>query len=105
MDVCPFIIRGFHSDNGSEYINRRVAKLLKKLRIEQTKSRSRQTNDNALAESKDASTVPKYLAYSHIPQYFASQVNAFTVDVLSPYLNFPPLSFPNGIYGQERPDT
>lgn len=95
MDAFPFVIRGFHSDNGSEYINRKVATLLEKLRIEQTKSRSRQTNDNALAESKNASTVRKYLGYSHIPQHCASQVNAFTVEVLSPYLNFHrPCHFP-----------
>ena len=95
MDAFPFVIRNVHSDNGSEYINHKVAKLLEKLRIEQTKSRSRQTNDNALAESKNASTVRKYLGYSHIPQHFASQVNAFTVEVLSPYLNFHrPCHFP-----------
>ena len=96
MDAFPFVIRSFHSDNGSEYINHQVAKLLEKLRIEQTKSRSRQTNDNALAESKNASTVRKYLGYSHIPQNFASQVNTFTVEVLSPYLNFHrPCHFPS----------
>jgi len=66
LDAFPFMIRSFHSDNGSEYINHQVAKLLEKLRIEQTKSRSRQTNDNALAESKNASTVRKYLGYSHL---------------------------------------
>jgi transposase InsO family protein len=94
-DAFPFVIRNIHSDNGSEYINHKVAKLLEKLRIEQTKSRSRQTNDNALAESKNASTVRKYLGYSHIPQFFASQVNTFTVEVLSPYLNFHrPCHFP-----------
>ena len=37
----PFSIRGFHSDNGSEYINHPVAELLNKLLIEQTKSRPR----------------------------------------------------------------
>lgn len=95
MDAFPFAIRGVHSDNGSEYINHKVAKLLEKLRIEQTKSRSRQTNDNALAESKNASTVRKYLGYSHIPQHCASLVNAFTIEVLSPYLNFHrPCHFP-----------
>lgn len=95
MDAFPFVIRGFHSDNGSEYINRKVAGLLEKLRIEQTKSRSRQTNDNALAESKNASTVRKYMGYSHIPQHCASQVNTFVVEVLSPYLNFHrPCHFP-----------
>lgn len=95
MAAFPFVILGFHSDNGSEYINHQVAKLLEKLRIEQTKSRSRQSNDNALAESKNASTVRKHLGYSHIPQHFAKQVNAFTADTLSPYLNFHrPCHFP-----------
>ena len=95
MAAFPFVILGFHSDNGSEYINHQLAKLLEKLRIEQTKSRSRQSNDNALAESKNASTVRKHLGYSHIPQYFAAQVNAFTAEVLSPYLNFHrPCHFP-----------
>ena len=37
----PFTILNFHSDNGSEYINKTVAKLLNKLIIEQTKSRPR----------------------------------------------------------------
>jgi hypothetical protein len=41
----PFVVLGFHSDNGSEYINRQVAKLLEKMRIEQTKSRSRHSNE------------------------------------------------------------
>jgi transposase InsO family protein len=95
MEAFPFVIRGFHSDNGSEYINRQVASMLEKLRIEQTKSRSRQSNDNALVESKNASTVRKHLGYSHIPQHLANQVNAFTAGVLSPYLNYHrPCHFP-----------
>ena len=49
----PFRIRGFHSDNGSEFINHTVAKLLNKLLIEQTKSRPRHSNDNGLAEAKN----------------------------------------------------
>ena len=60
LDTFPFVIKGFHSDNGSEYINKQVAKLLEKLLIEFTKSRARHTNDNALAESKNASIVRKY---------------------------------------------
>lgn len=66
LEAFPFTIREFHSDNGSEYRNRHIATLLKTLRIEQTKSRSRQTNDNALAESKNASPLRKHLGYSHI---------------------------------------
>src|ERR1019366_972809 len=49
----PFRIRGFHSDNGSEFINQSVAKLLNKLLIEQTKSRPRHSNDNGLVETKN----------------------------------------------------
>ena len=53
LETFPFVVINFHSDNGSEYINKRVAELLQKLLIEFTKSRSRQTNDNALAESQE----------------------------------------------------
>jgi len=85
----PFVILGFHVDNGSEYINRHVAELLNKLLIEEfTKSRSRHSNDNALAESKNGAIVRKHLGYSHIPQRFAALVNAFCRDFLNPYLNF-----------------
>ena len=53
LQQFPFVILGFHTDNGSEYINQHVAKLLNKLLVELTKSRSRHSNDNALAESKN----------------------------------------------------
>ena len=38
LDDLPFVIQGFHSDNGSEYINKKVAVLLNKLLIGFTKS-------------------------------------------------------------------
>jgi hypothetical protein len=88
LDAFPFAILGFHSDNGSEYINARVAALLEKLRAQFTKSRSRRSNDNALAESKNGSVVRKHFGYAHIPACFAQQVNEFAQGVLSPYLNF-----------------
>ena len=40
LQQFPFRIRGFHSDNGSEFINETVEKLLNKLLVEQTKSRA-----------------------------------------------------------------
>ena len=89
LDSFPFVIKGFHSDNGSEYINHDVVKLLNKLLIEeQTKSRSRHCNDNAQAESKNGAIVRKHLGYSHIPQCFATLVNTFCCDHLNPYINF-----------------
>ena len=87
IDQFPFQIDGFHSDNGSEYINHKVAKMLEKLRIEQTKSRSRSSNDNALAESKNASVVRKHMGYSHIPQKYAKPINVFYQEVFNGWLN------------------
>jgi len=94
----PFVILGFHSDNGSEFINAPVVKLLnrvpgqklfvKLLVEEQTKSRSRHSNDNAQAESKNNAIVRKQFGYSHIPQHLACLVNAFCRDYLNPYINF-----------------
>lgn len=84
----PFVIRGFHSDNGSEYINHVVAKLLNKLLIEQTKSRSRQTNDNALVESKNGSVVRKWMGYAHIPGEYAELINEFYRKYFNVYLNY-----------------
>ena len=79
LSAYPFAIQGFHADNGSEYINHRVAALLNKLHIGQfTKSRARQCNDNALVEGKNAAVIRTYLGYDHIPQRFADKVNAFT---------------------------
>ena len=84
----PFGILGFHADNGSEYINHRVATLLDKLRVEFTKSRPRHSNDNGLAETKNGAVIRKQLGYGHIPQCFAAAVNAFCAEDLNPYLNF-----------------
>jgi transposase InsO family protein len=88
LETFPFKVLGFHSDNGSEYINKRVAELLEKLRIEFTKSRSRHSNDNALAESKNGAVVRKLFGYSHIPQRWAPLINAFNQQHLNPYINF-----------------
>jgi len=88
LSSFPFDILGFHADNGSEYINHKVAKLLEKLRVEFTKSRPRHSNDNGLAETKNGAVVRKHFGYSHIPQHYASLVNAFCREYLNPYVNF-----------------
>ena len=94
----PFQLLGFHADNGSEFINHRVAELLGKLNIELTKSRPRHSNDNALAETKNGAIVRKHLGYTHIPGRFAARVSGFTLDVLSPYVNFHrPCFFPHTV--------
>ena len=98
LAAFPFIIKGFHSDNGSEYINKHVCKLLTKLQIELTKSRSRHSNDNALAESKNASIVRKQFGYQHIEQKWAPIINEFNLKYLYPYINYHrPCFFPETI--------
>ena len=87
LALFPFVVRDFHADNGSEYINHRVAAMLAKLDAEFTKSRARRSNDNALAECKNAHTVRKHLGHEHIPTGHAGIVHEFTREVLSPFLN------------------
>ncbi len=97
LEAFPFRIRGFHSDNGSEYVNYQVAALLEKLRVgEFTKSRPRRSNDNALVESKNGTVVRKQLGYGHIPGRYAQRLDRFNRAVLSPYLNYHrPCYFPS----------
>ncbi len=87
--TLPFVVVGFHADNGSEYVNHTVAAMLNKLHVPDfTRSRARHSNDNALVEGKNASVVRKWFGHDHIPQRFAPQVNTFARDVLTPYLNY-----------------
>jgi len=83
------------SDNGSEYINQRVAALLNGSLIRLTKSRPRHSNDNALAESKNNSVVRKTFGYIHIPQKHAVLMDEFNRNHLNPCMNFHrPCHFP-----------
>src|SRR5450755_2453419 len=88
LEQFPFHIRGFYSDNGSEFINHMVAKLLNKLLIEQTKSRPRRSNDNGLAESKNGAVVRKHMGYTHIATAHAQAITDFYHEHFNPYLNF-----------------
>jgi hypothetical protein len=88
LEQFPFAIRGFHSDNGSEFINYTVAKLLEKLLIEQTKSRAHRTGDNGLVETKNGAIVRKHLGFTHIPGSEAEAMSQFQRKYLNPYLNF-----------------
>ena len=84
----PFRILGFHADNGSEYINHLVARLLKKLLIEFTKSRASRSQDNALVEGKNGAVIRKHIGYGHIAGEHAEALQKFYTAQLNPYLNF-----------------
>ena len=84
----PFRIRGFHTDNGSEFINRTVDELLNKLLIEQTKSRPRHSGDNGLVETKNGAVIRKHIGYGYIDAAHADRLNDFYRQYMNPYLNY-----------------
>lgn len=88
LESFPFILINFHADNGSEYINHKVASLLESMRIKLTKSRAYQSGDNGLVETKNGSVVRKCMGYAHIPKEHAPQINVWYCSWFTPYLNY-----------------
>jgi len=85
----PFRVRGFHSDNGSEFLNHRVEKLLNKLLVgEFTKSRAHRTTDNALVEGKNGAVVRKHIGHEPIAAEHATELQRFYTAHFNPYLNY-----------------
>ena len=88
LEQFPFVIRGFHSDNGSEFINYNVVRLLDKLRIEQTKSRAHHCGDNGLVETKNGAVIRKHIGFGYIDAKHAEAIDQFHREHLNPYVNF-----------------
>jgi hypothetical protein len=85
----PFRIRGFHGDNGSEFLNHKVVGLLQKLLVEEfTKSRAYRTTDNALVEGKNGAVIRKQIGYGAIAGEHAEALQKFYTASLNRYLNF-----------------
>ena len=83
-----FRIVEFHADNGSEFINRVVVRLLNKLLITLTKSRPRHCNDNALVETKNGAVLRKWMGYQFIEQKHAKKINEFYFGCFNEYINY-----------------
>jgi hypothetical protein len=88
LKLFPFVVIGFHSDNGGENINGSVSEILQKQFIEQTKSRSGRCNDNALIECKNGAVVRKHMGRWHIPKFEARKIQAFFRDFFNEFVNF-----------------
>ncbi|MDH3602065.1 MAG: integrase [Candidatus Tectomicrobia bacterium] len=88
LEQFPFVIIGFHSDCGSEFINYRVAEMLQRMLVKQTKSRARHCGDNGLVEGKNGAVIRKYFGHGHIPRKYAELINEFYQTQMNPYLNF-----------------
>ena len=88
VDQCPFVIFNFHSDRGSEFVNRVASRLLNKLLIKQTKSRSRHPNDNALVETKNGAVIRKNMGWHHLDQGVSDLINEYYQKYFNFYLNY-----------------
>ena len=90
MDLFPFMMLNFHADNGSEYMNQKVADLLQRMLVKLTKSRPYHSGDNGLAETKNGSIIRKALGWIHIPRTpdNVAAINRWYSAWFVPYLNF-----------------
>jgi hypothetical protein len=88
IEACPILIIEFHSDNGSEYINHHVAKLLSSLVIKLTKSRSRHSQDNALVEGKNNALIRNWMGYGFIDRKYAKDINTFYFEYFHEFMNY-----------------
>lgn len=88
LKLFPFVIIEFHSDNGSEFINKVVAEILNGLHIQQTKSRPRHSNDNGLVETKNCAVIRKEMGYCFIPKGAYKLINTFYQDYYNTFLNY-----------------
>ena len=85
----PFRVRGFHSDNGSEFLNHRVEKLLNKLLVgEFTKSRAHRTTDKALVEGKNGALLRKHIGHEPIAACHAAELQRFYTAEFNSYWNY-----------------
>jgi len=90
MNLFPFMMLNFHADNGSEYINQKVATLLQRMLVKLTKSRPYHSGDNGLAETKNGSIIRKAFGWIHIPRTAenVAAMNRWYAAWFVPYLNF-----------------
>lgn len=86
--MYPFVIHEFHADNGSEYMNRQVEAMLKRLQIVLSKSRPRRHEDNALVETKNGGIIRKEMSYNYIPSHYANLIHDWYLEWFNPYLNY-----------------
>jgi transposase InsO family protein len=95
LDQFPCRLVNFHSDNGSEFINKQVAAMLNNLMVTQTKSRARHCNDNGFIECKNGKVIRKNFGFGYIPAECAQAVNEFDKKYFNVYLNYcRPCAFP-----------
>ncbi len=89
--TLPFQIKGFDSDNGSEFLNWRLLKYFKhrKFPVTYTRSRSYHKNDNAHIEGKNWTLIRQYLGYARFENpKLVNLLNEFYMADFYNFINF-----------------
>jgi hypothetical protein len=84
----PFRIMGFHSDNGSEFVNHKVAEMLDGLLIGFTKSRANRRQGQRFGGGKNGAVIRKHVGYGHVAAPHAEAVQKFYTAHFNPNLNY-----------------
>lgn len=63
-EALPFRVLGFDSDNGGEFINKYLLAYFTKRKVQFTRSREYEPNDNSHIEQKNWTNIRQYLGYS-----------------------------------------
>jgi hypothetical protein len=78
----------FHSDNGSEFINKATEIWCHTEEMPFTRSRERQKNDNCFVEQKNGAVVRTYVGYDRLEGLEEQEMLAAVYEPLVPLLNF-----------------
>ena len=101
----PFRILGFHADNGSEYINHKVAKMLDKLAAEFTKSRPRHSQRQRPGRDQERRSHPQASGLRAHPAALRRRGQYLVCRAPESVRQFPSsLSVRQGHHGQEGQD-
>jgi hypothetical protein len=86
----PFLLREFHRDNGSEFINQVISDWLRNpsCPIPFSRSRDHQKNDNCFVEQKNGAVVREYIDYDRLEGTAFQAHLAEVYRSLVPLLNF-----------------
>ena len=87
LNTFPFEIIEIHSDNGFEYINHKVSKILTGLHIKQLKSRPYKSEDNGQIETKNT-IIRKEMGYFPMSDKYIEPLSMFFSKYYNDYLNY-----------------
>jgi hypothetical protein len=87
-ETMPFPLRGFDSDNGSEFVNDVMLTFCRDNGIEFTRSRPHHKNDQAWVEQKNGSVVRRFVGYGRIEGVRAVDTLSRLYGVTRLFVNF-----------------